>query len=124
MRFIHWIDENEVDGCSNKEKADSSCQNSTGSNWIAVPYMELANRIEVWFANQAPEEGVDDAIHKILYDRGEGVGDNNSDGKFDDVAAHDEFLETLNHGESISFFWVDGPRALLQRGRDGHAPWG
>ena len=51
-------------------------------------------------------------------------GDNNSDGKFDDVAAHDEFLETLNHGESISFFWVDGPRALLQRGRDGHAPWG
>ena len=51
------------------------------------------------------DDRLDDRVSNGGDDCGEGGADDDRGGKFDDVAAHDEVFETLEHGEMHEPFW-------------------
>src|SRR5690606_10189591 len=70
----------------------------------------------------APADRVDQRLDQTFGERrdnrGEGGTDDDCDGKLDDVAAHQEFLETLQHAPLPSTLDLNGYRSVTVTGRD------
>ena len=103
VELVHWENERQIDCGCNEEESDQSGEHGAGLN-RCVTNMELAYVVKVGFSKQPSDSRVNHLANKVVDDWAEGIGNDDSDGEFDDIAAHDEFLETLYHGESISFF--------------------
>ena len=98
-------DDEEVDHCGDDEEV-----NRCGDDGAEVHEGVFGIcDVEANGTNLSGAEGVndrlDDGVRDGLDDCGEGRTNDDCGGKFDDVAAHDEVFETLEHGDMHKPFW-------------------
>jgi len=63
--------------------------------WFTVNTPTLA---KVRLAGDGGDQGVDETVEEALDEEAESCADDDSDGKVNNVAAHQEVLETFEHG--------------------------
>src|SRR5690625_3284665 len=103
-QVIHRHDDHEVHSCSNDHERDDGINDGTDVEDGIVDRDGYCT--EAGLTAEHGDEGVNDAADESVDHSGEGSAHNHRDGKVDDIAAHDELFEALNH-------WLFLPESIL-----------
>ena len=103
--FYGWVEaleevlrgehEEEVDHRGDEQEVDDCREEAAVLDLAAVDVTDQV--VEVGFADDGAEQGIDDVGRERRDDAGEGRADDHGDGEIHDVAAQDEVAKSLEH---------------------------
>ena len=98
---VHGHHDAEVDREGHEDEVDDGGDQQAELQVATVQGEDEGVR-EIGLADDGRDQRVDDAVDQGVDDVLEGGTDDDTDGELDDVAARDEFLESLEHGYSCN----------------------
>ena len=95
--LVHRQDDGEVDGGGDEQEVDDGGEHHAELHEHAVD-VEHEPVVEARRAEQRGDQRHEDRLDHRVHDLGERSADDHGHGQVDDVALHDEVLESLKHG--------------------------